>query len=152
MREITENDISLLLSIYTSTRAEEIDKYTDWDSEKKQQFYWMQFSAQHNYYQQNYKTASFGIISKDKEPIGRLYLDKNFEKNHWRIIDITILPKWRNQGIGKGIIEDILTQTEKVTIHVEAFNPAMKLYERLGFKKVSEANGVYFLFEWKAKQ
>jgi ribosomal protein S18 acetylase RimI-like enzyme len=35
-----------------------------------------------------------------------------------------------------------------VTIHVEVFNPALRLYERLGFKKVAE-NGPYHLMEWR---
>ncbi len=34
-----------------------------------------------------------------------------------------------------------------VRIHVERNNPAMRLYERLGFQKV-EDQGVYWLMEW----
>ena len=45
----------------------------------------------------------------------------------------------------------ILTQAEaigkRVTIHVEMFNPALKLYERLGFEKKGE-HGVYHFMEW----
>jgi hypothetical protein len=34
-----------------------------------------------------------------------------------------------------------------VTIRVERFNPALRLYERLGFS-VAEDKGVYLLLEW----
>jgi ribosomal protein S18 acetylase RimI-like enzyme len=34
---------------------------------------------------------------------------------------------------------------------VEAFNPAKHLYERLGFEKISETNGVYHLMQWNYK-
>jgi ribosomal protein S18 acetylase RimI-like enzyme len=34
-----------------------------------------------------------------------------------------------------------------VTIHVEGFNPALRLYERLGFVKV-DTNGMYYLMKW----
>jgi ribosomal protein S18 acetylase RimI-like enzyme len=34
-----------------------------------------------------------------------------------------------------------------VTIHVEAFNPALRLYRRLGFEH-ADTNGVYFLMRW----
>ena len=34
-----------------------------------------------------------------------------------------------------------------VTIHVESFNPALRLSRRLGFKHV-DTNGVYFLMRW----
>ena len=35
-----------------------------------------------------------------------------------------------------------------VTIHVEVYNPAMRLYERLGFRPI-EDRGPYRLMEWK---
>ena len=38
---------------------------------------------------------------------------------------------------------------KRVTIYVESFNPSLRLFERLGFRKVEE-NGFQFLMEWKA--
>ena len=35
-----------------------------------------------------------------------------------------------------------------IRIHVESMNPALHLYERLGFHRVTE-NGLYFLLEYK---
>ena len=32
-------------------------------------------------------------------------------------------------------------------IHVEHNNPAMRLYKRLGFRKIDD-NGIYHLMEW----
>jgi hypothetical protein len=32
-------------------------------------------------------------------------------------------------------------------IHVEGFNPALRLYERLGFRQI-EDKGVYLFMEW----
>jgi hypothetical protein len=34
-------------------------------------------------------------------------------------------------------------------IHVERFNPALRLYERLGFRQV-EDKGVYLFLEWSS--
>ena len=34
-------------------------------------------------------------------------------------------------------------------IHVERFNPALRLYERLGFRQI-EDKGVYLFLEWLA--
>ena len=33
-------------------------------------------------------------------------------------------------------------------IHVERFNPALRLYERLGFKQIAD-RGVYWFMEWQ---
>jgi hypothetical protein len=37
----------------------------------------------------------------------------------------------------------------KPRIHVERFNPALRLYERLGFRPI-EDKGVYLFMEWRA--
>lgn len=155
LREIQESDLPVLCKIYGSTRTEELDQVTNWNQEQKQFFIEQQFFAQHEYYQKNYTGAKFYIIEKESTVIGRLYIDFSFEKKGFRIIDITLLPDWRKKNIGSSILNEIIKKaTEnkmKVSIHVESFNPAMNLYKRLGFIKISETNGVYHLMEWSPK-
>jgi GNAT superfamily N-acetyltransferase len=155
LREIQESDLPVLCKIYGSTRTEELEKGTDWTEEQKQFFIEQQFFAQHEYYQKNYIGAKFYIIEKENVTIGRLYIDFFFEKKGFRIIDITLLPEWRKKDIGSSILNEIIKKASKsemkVSIHVESFNPAMNLYKRLGFIKISETNGVYHLMEWSPK-
>jgi ribosomal protein S18 acetylase RimI-like enzyme len=84
-------------------------------------------------------------------PAGRLYVHPR--ANEIRIMDIALLPEFRGQGIGTFLLKQILAegkeQQKPVTIHVENFNPAMRLYERLGFKKKASASPVYELMEWR---
>jgi len=152
LRKIQESDLPVLCKIYGSTRTEELEKGTDWSDEQKQFFIEQQFFAQHDYYQKNYLGAKFYIIEKENVVIGRLYIDFFFEKKSFRIIDITLLPDWQKKNIGSSILNEILKKASdnklKVSIHVESFNPAMNLYKRLGFNKISETNGVYHLMEW----
>jgi len=155
LRTIRETDREILSHIYFSTRKDEIEQATQWTSDQKQNFLVFQFNAQHTYYIQNYPGANFWIIEKNRQPIGRLYLDTNFDNRSIRIIDITLLPEWRSIGIGGQLLSDIIafakTMNRGVSIHVESFNPAMRLYKRLGFDLVSITNGVYHLLEWKNK-
>ena len=62
-----------------------------------------------------------------------------------------VLPEYRNAGIGGSVLEDLLAEAAEagkpVRGHVENFNPALRLYERLGFVKVG-VNGVRHLIEW----
>jgi ribosomal protein S18 acetylase RimI-like enzyme len=154
LRPITEKDEAILCAVYSSTREAEMQRVT-WTKEQKASFLFQQFTAQHVYYQQNYIGASFWVIEQKGEPVGRLYVDENFVDGSIRIIDITLLPAFRNKGFGQGILDDILAyaraKQKPVTIHVESFNPAMKLYERLGFTLKDKKNGVYHLLEWKAE-
>ena len=65
-------------------------------------------------------------------------------------MDIALLAEHRGDGIGTRLLEDLLAEgdagTKSVTIHVERMNPALRLYERLGFS-VAEDKGVYLFLE-----
>jgi ribosomal protein S18 acetylase RimI-like enzyme len=155
LRPIQDEDLVVLNEIYGSTREEELKQVTHWSDQDKQGFIQQQFMAQHEYYQKNYIGAGFYLIFKNETPIGRLYIHENYQENGVRIIDIALLPNWQKKGIGKSILEDIVAKgnslKRNVSIHVEAFNPARHLYERLGFEKISETNGVYHLMQWNYK-
>jgi ribosomal protein S18 acetylase RimI-like enzyme len=62
---------------------------------------------------------------------------------------------FRGSGVGTGLVKDVLERGRRagkpVTIHVEGFNPALRLYERLGFHHV-DTNGVYYLMRWEPDQ
>ncbi|NES22536.1 MAG: GNAT family N-acetyltransferase [Symploca sp. SIO3E6] len=147
-RPITPADLDFLYQVYASTREEEL-AVVDWSPEQKASFLEMQFNTQHTYYLQQFKQATFEIIEQEGKPIGRLYLDRR--QTEIRIIDIALLPSYRNQGIGSRLLKDILAQGKQlglpVRIHVEQFNPALRLYQRLGFQKIDD-HGVYYLMEW----
>lgn len=148
-RPITDEDLPFLARLYASTRQEEL-AVTPWTEEQKQAFLQQQFEAQHRHYQEYYPEASFDILQVDGEPAGRLYASR--WSKEIRIVDISLLPEYRNRGIGGRILKDLLDEgrrTDKVvSIHVEKNNPALRLYERLGFERV-EDKGVYHLMEWK---
>ena len=151
-RTITDDDLPFLARLYASTREEEV-AVTGWSEEEKENFLRMQFRAQHAHYQEHYAGAQFNLILVGGEPAGRIYVDRR-EDEH-RIVDIALLPEHRDKGIGGGIMQDLLDEAAKagklVRIHVERNNPAMQLYDRLGFQKVGDT-GVYFLMEWKSEE
>ena len=139
---------SFLARVYASSRAEEL-AVTGWSEELKADFCRSQFNAQSAYYATKYPDASFQIIERDGWPAGRLYVAR-WEKEI-RIVDITLLPEFRGTGIGTELLRDLQTEArsarKSLTIHVERFNRALGLYERLGFKQI-EDKGVYLLMEW----
>jgi ribosomal protein S18 acetylase RimI-like enzyme len=149
-RPITPDDMEFLYTVYASTRAEEL-AVVDWTPEQKAAFLRDQFNAQHRAYQQTYEGSDFLVILIRDRPIGRLYVAR-WDKEI-RIIDIALLPAHRNGGIGSAILNDLLAEgtreAKRITIHVEMFNPALRLYERLGFRKLGE-HGVYHFMSWSA--
>lgn len=149
LRPINDADLPFLYSVYASTRDEEV-KRTGWTEGQQEAFLRMQFDAQHEHYQKHYADARFDVVMQGDEPIGRLYVNRL--DDDIRIVDIALLPQSRGQGIGSDLLNQIFQEAEEsgrtVSIHVERFNPAMGLYERLGFARVDDT-GVYYLMEWK---
>jgi len=148
LRPTVAADESFLYEVYASTRAEEL-AYVPWDARQKTGFLRMQFAAQHRQYCESYPDAAFDIVLVGSEPAGRLYVDRGAEE--LRIIDIALLPPFRNRGIGRSLIEDLQAEATRrhtpLRIHVERFNPALRLYWRLGFREVAD-RGVYLFLEW----
>ncbi len=152
LRPISYADNALLLHIYASTRVQDTELMQHLGTSHKEVFLQQQFNAQHVYYQNNYKGGNFYVIVKNANPVGRLYLHEQYGDGSVRIIDITILPEWRNKGIGEGLLRDVMKLAQQigkpVTFHVEKLNRAIYLYKRLGFEIVSEVNSVYYLMKW----
>jgi ribosomal protein S18 acetylase RimI-like enzyme len=148
LRPIREDDTPFLYRLYASTRAEELAPL-DWDDTRKEAFLRMQFEAQHHDYRARFREARFDIVEQAGKPLGRLYVDDRPEEI--RIIDIVLLPEYRNAGLGSRLLGDLLDRArahrKPVRIHVEKLNPARRLYDRLGFVAVSDV-GVYELMEW----
>ncbi len=150
LRRVMPEDEAFLASVYASTRAEEL-ALTGWSDAQKDHFCAMQFRAQSADYARNHAAAVSSIIERDGEAAGRLIVDRREEVIH--IIDIALLPEHRGAGIGTRLLRELQEEAraagKALSIHVEKFNPALRLYERLGFRAI-EDKGVYLLMEWRA--
>ncbi len=146
LRPVEPADEGFLLGLYATTRADEL-ALTNWTDGQKAAFVRHQFDAQTNHYREHYPTATFDVILVDGEPAGRLYVDRWSEET--RIMDVALLPEWRGRGIGGELIQQIQTEGRDVSVHVERFNPAQRLYERLGFEH-EDAGPVYLMMRWRA--
>jgi ribosomal protein S18 acetylase RimI-like enzyme len=149
LRPIADDDREFLLAVYSSARREELDQVA-WEEDQRAAFLKMQFDAQHLYYQEHYAGADFMVIMLGDLRVGRLYLTRL--PDEIRLIDIAILPEWRNAGLGTALLELLMSEARGINkvlrIHVEKFNPALRLYERLGFRMIAD-RGVYWFMEWK---
>jgi ribosomal protein S18 acetylase RimI-like enzyme len=149
-RRITDADLPFLARVYASTRTEEL-AVTPWSDQQKAAFLEQQFRAQHAHYQQYYPKADWLVTMLRGEDIGRLYIERGPSEHC--IIDIAWLPAHRGNGLGTAMLRDLMDEAaacgKAVSIHVEKYNPAMRLYRRLGFV-TEEDKGVYDLMRWSA--
>lgn len=143
LRALHPNDMAFIERLFASSRAEEMS-HTGWPAEQIAAFLRQQFNAQHTYYQAHYSDGELLIIELDGQSIGRLYMF--WGPTTLNLIDITLLPEFQGRGIGSSLIEAQLRRADelglKVELFVEYFNPAQRLYGRLGFHVCGDS-GVY---------
>lgn len=149
LRQSEDDDLDFLYEVYAASRAAEMAMLSDWSEVQKEAFLRSQFQAQHHHYQSQYPNARFDVIVADGEDVGRLYVAP--VSGEVRLMDIALLPQHRNRGIGRALVQDVLDeasrQGRRVSLHVEAQNPAKRLYARLGFIEAGE-DGIYQRMEW----
>jgi ribosomal protein S18 acetylase RimI-like enzyme len=149
LRPAGPTDAEVLYRIYASTREEEL-AVVPWDAPTKEAFLRMQFTAQHTDYHARYPDASYDLVMAGEHVLGRLYVHRS--ETVWQVLDIALLPEHRGKGIGARLMTEVLAGAgaagKRVQIHVERFNPAQHLYDRLGFRQIGD-QGVYLLLEWQ---
>jgi ribosomal protein S18 acetylase RimI-like enzyme len=149
LRRVTEADDEFIFSCYASTRAQEMAQ-VPWGAEQKEAFVRMQYTAQKQHYSAEAPQAGHDIIYVEATPVGRIFLDRRQDALH--ILDITVLPQHRNHGTGARLLRRLLDEAVRsgkpVTIYVESFNPSLRFFERLGFRKEHE-KGFHLLMKWQ---
>jgi ribosomal protein S18 acetylase RimI-like enzyme len=145
-RPRTLADTEFLATLYASTRATELAA-VPWPDDAKRAFLRSQFEAQTRHYDLHYADGEFLVLERDGRAIGRLILfwgDRDL-----RVVDIALVPECCGMGLGTALVGAVQAQaTGSVSIHVERFNPALRLYQRLGFVH-EEDTGVYYRMRWK---
>lgn len=144
LREATPADDDFLLAVYASTRIDELAGL-DWSDEQKQAFIKMQYAAR----ERSYPRVDNRIIVLNGQPVGRMLVDRGEAAIVLR--DIALLTEYRNAGIGSRLLTELMKEAtaagKPIQLHVVATNPAVRLYERLGFRS-SGPGGVYLEMKW----
>jgi ribosomal protein S18 acetylase RimI-like enzyme len=150
LRPETEADIAFLRRLYASTRAAEL-ALTDWSDAQKLAFADSQFDHQRRHYRAHYADADWSVLDHDGVPAGRLYLHR--AASVFEVVDIALLPQWCGRGIGTALMQAVCALARAgggtVIIYVEKFNPALRLYRRLGFREAGD-EGSHWRMQWVA--
>jgi GNAT superfamily N-acetyltransferase len=150
LRPAGPEDEGFIIEAYGSTRERELAD-VPWSPEQKQAFIEMQHAAQQAHYRKFYPEGEQSVILWGGRPVGRVYVAR-IEKQI-RILDITVLPGYRNRRVGSTIIKELMSEGERtgkpVAIMVESYNPSLALFERLGFTQ-GETKGAHVLMEYRA--
>jgi ribosomal protein S18 acetylase RimI-like enzyme len=85
-----------------------------------------------------YPHADRRILLADGDPAGRIVVHRDDREIH--VVDVVVSPELRNRGVATYALRRLIEEAERtakpVTLTVNAFNPAQRLYLRLGFRRV----------------
>jgi GNAT superfamily N-acetyltransferase len=149
-RSVTADDADFLLELYKSSRGDDLRKL-GWEDERIDEFLGMQYEAQQRFYESEYRRVADQVVLADDKPAGRLMFEQR--EHEIRCVDFALLPQYRGQGIGTGLLKNLQSQArganKPLRLQVIRFNRAINLFERVGFVRTSET-GTHFQMEWRA--
>jgi len=150
LRPVTASDDEFLLSVYASTREDELAQ-AEWAEGQKEQFLRWQLDLQRREYEARFPDAAYDIILVDQQPAGRIWVGSDDEQI--RLLDIALLPQFQNRGVGTALVRRLIAEAArqgKVLRHMVFVlnNNAERFYERLGFKQIEDF-GAYKHMEWR---
>jgi ribosomal protein S18 acetylase RimI-like enzyme len=147
LRPFRAEDQEFLFKLYAAARQAEVSAW-GWSGAQQEAFLRMQFNAQQRSYEMTYEGTEHHIIMLDDNPVGRIMVLRKAETA--LLIDIALLPEYRGRGIGGGLVRELIERCNKdhvgVRLQVLKTNPAQRLYERLGFRKIGE-DELYYQME-----
>ena len=153
LRPVTGDDDEFLMSVYSSTRADELAQ-AEWQPGQKEAFLKWQFEMQRREYEARFPDAEHYVILIDDQAAGRIWVGQDDEQI--RLLDIALLPEFQNRGAGTLLIRRLIEDAaaaKKLLRHMVFVlnNDAHRFYERLGFQIIEDL-GAYKHMEWKSTQ
>jgi GNAT superfamily N-acetyltransferase len=148
LRVAVPQDVVFLARLYGDIRRREVSAW-GWPAGQQEWFLQMQFDAQKRSYLSSFPDALDRVILLEDVPIGRILT--NHEPSSMRLIDIALLEEQRQQGIGTYLLRNLIQECQEqdcpLRLQVAEGNPAMRLYQRVGFEQTG-SDAMYITMEW----
>ncbi len=135
------SEIHFIYDLKKEVYKEYVEKnYGEWNEENQQKLF-------ARFMKENSKNIEL-IYLKD-ELVG-FYNGKNKDNNTFEIGNICVKPEYQNKGIGTAVLKEILFEHKEQNIKLQVFKineKAIKLYEKMGFKKEDETETHYIMIK-----
>ncbi|CAN5480300.1 hypothetical protein BH10ACT10_BH10ACT10_11010 [soil metagenome] len=149
LRPCTEADDAFVYDVFCTTWESEVAALPN--QNLAQHVLRIQHIAQERRFAARYPRHQRFLVLEDGEPAGRLYVHETDSSMH--VVDLTLMPAFRDRGIGTRIFQDLFRHAEaadqSISLRVERRNErATMLYSALGFDLVT-VDDLDNFFEWR---
>ena len=152
LRPVSGDDDDFLLSVYASTREEELAQAA-WQPGQKEEFLRWQFEMQRREYDARFPDAAYHVVLVDQRPAGRIWVGS--DDTQIRLLDIGLLHEFQNRGVGTALVRRLIDHAREIGKPLRHMvfmlnDNANRFYERLGFVQIEDFDA-YKHMEWRAK-
>ncbi len=142
LRPAEASDEAFLYRLFVSSRGDILALVPE---PRRTELLRMQFRGQSQTYNQRYPASTHNIVLFDGVEAGRVWVAETAEA--LAVVDIALLPEYRNRGIGRKIYSGLIAKAEAAgkDLHatVSTDNPdSLRFHERLGFRRIP-GEGLY---------
>jgi GNAT superfamily N-acetyltransferase len=134
LRPVADPDDNAFLEELYFSRREDLHGLFG-DPEQTRELVLMQQRAQAIGYKKEFPDATYEVIIFDEQRAGRIVIDRSGSTT--AIVDIALLPLFRNRGIGSLILDSVLEECRmgkrQCKLSVAKTSQAIRLYLRKGF-------------------
>lgn len=154
-REIEPEDAAFCLELFLASRERE---FAPLPEDIRSQLAMHQYEIYRAGLRSSYPNAEQCMVSISSDgtanqPAGFIFI-ADFA-DHLRIIDLAVHPRFRNRGIGSLVLQTLMQRCGRsgkiMRGAVTPYNPARRLYARLGISELSSEHG-YIQLEWVPHQ
>ena len=136
LRQAGADDVDFARSLYFQAMRDLIESELGWDQRHQEESFLQWFTLQ--------ETA---IIVVDGRDVG--WMQTRTDESEIFLGSLYVIPEMQRQGIGTGMLRKLMTDGEcsskAVTLAVMKKNPALQLYERLGFRITHEDQHKFYM-------
>lgn len=137
-RRVEAADADFLCRLYVEGRVDEGRRAgvpdAVWRPLLAQQFSW----REHQYREAHPDADDCLLLDTGGGAMGRMWVDRS-DPGRWRVVDLALLPSLTRQGVGSALLRSLqreaAAQGAAIELQVANGNPAIRLYERLGFQQ-----------------
>lgn len=138
LRLATDDDKDFIFDAFKRAMREYVEWAWGWDEEAQRYSFWRNFPIKG-------EGDGLKVICVADQRAGALFVEEAAQ--YYWVRTIFLLPEFQGMSIGSALLEQEAVRARSVGKHfalkVIKMNPAKRLYERLGFKVVSEDDVTY---------
>jgi ribosomal protein S18 acetylase RimI-like enzyme len=143
-----ERDADFVFALFCELRAAELSAACSSEAALRS-LLGMQHQAQLAWYRRAYPGAERTVFLREQQAVGYWLLDRTREA--LTLVDFALAAQCRGRGLGGALLRSLQQQAGELPIrlHVRPDNPALRLYQRLGFT-ITASSATELAMEWLA--